>query len=137
MSLNISLTILDYSSTRKTRRMHGRLGIKLILNLNHNAKDFLRVFRVSPAFAGRQVCGFRDQKTSFHFEINRFSLNFAFAIYRGVEQLVARRAHNPKVAGSSPVSATKKPCKSLIYKAFVFCGCWDGCRFLLFLYFLA
>ena len=28
--------------------------------------------------------------------------------YRGVEQLVARRAHNPEVAGSSPVSATKK-----------------------------
>ena len=28
--------------------------------------------------------------------------------YRGVEQLVARRAHNPEVAGSSPVSATRK-----------------------------
>ena len=28
--------------------------------------------------------------------------------YRGVEQLVARRAHNPKVVGSSPASATKK-----------------------------
>ena len=28
--------------------------------------------------------------------------------YRGVEQLVARRAHNPEVAGSSPVSATIK-----------------------------
>ena len=26
---------------------------------------------------------------------------------RGVEQLVARWAHNPKVAGSSPVPATK------------------------------
>ena len=25
-----------------------------------------------------------------------------------MEQLVARRAHNPKVAGSSPASATKK-----------------------------
>ena len=32
---------------------------------------------------------------------------FTFAIqYRGVEQLVARRAHNPKVVGSSPASAT-------------------------------
>ena len=29
-------------------------------------------------------------------------------IYRGVEQLVARRAHNPEVVGSSPASATKK-----------------------------
>ena len=30
------------------------------------------------------------------------------AKYRGVEQLVARRAHNPEVAGSSPASATKQ-----------------------------
>ena len=28
-------------------------------------------------------------------------------IYRGVEQLAARRAHNPEVAGSSPASATR------------------------------
>ena len=28
--------------------------------------------------------------------------------YRGVEQLVARRAHNPKVVGSSPSSATQR-----------------------------
>ena len=28
--------------------------------------------------------------------------------YRGVEQMVARRAHNPEVAGSSPVPATSK-----------------------------
>ena len=35
-----------------------------------------------------------------------FAIRF---LYRGVEQLVARRAHNPKVAGSSPVPATKKP----------------------------
>ncbi|VBB09217.1 Hypothetical protein LUCI_4504 [Lucifera butyrica] len=26
--------------------------------------------------------------------------------YRGMEQLVARRAHNPKAAGSSPAPAT-------------------------------
>ena len=32
-----------------------------------------------------------------------------FAVqYRGVEQLVARRAHNPEVRGSSPLSATHK-----------------------------
>ena len=30
------------------------------------------------------------------------------APYRGVEQLVARRAHNPEVGGSSPPSATRK-----------------------------
>lgn len=28
--------------------------------------------------------------------------------YRGMEQLVARWAHNPKVIGSSPVPATEK-----------------------------
>ena len=32
--------------------------------------------------------------------------------YRGVEQLEARRAHNPEVVGSSPASATKEPPKS-------------------------
>ena len=30
----------------------------------------------------------------------------AWKIYRGMEQLVARRAHNPKVGGSSPPPAT-------------------------------
>ena len=29
--------------------------------------------------------------------------------YRGMEQLVARRAHNPKVVGSSPAPATRRP----------------------------
>ena len=29
--------------------------------------------------------------------------------YRGVEQLVARRAHNPEVGGSSPPPATMAP----------------------------
>ena len=29
-------------------------------------------------------------------------------MYRGVEQLEARRAHNPEVVGSSPASATKE-----------------------------
>ena len=30
-------------------------------------------------------------------------------IYRGVEQLVARRAHNPEVVGSNPSPATIQP----------------------------
>ena len=33
-------------------------------------------------------------------------LETTFINYRGIEQLVARRAHNPKVAGSSPAPAT-------------------------------
>ena len=32
---------------------------------------------------------------------------FYKSVYRGVEQLAARRAHNPEVAGSSPAAATK------------------------------
>ena len=45
--------------------------------------------------------------------------------YRGVEQLVARRAHNPKVVGSSPASATKeKPCNHHDYKVFFIFICF-------------
>ena len=36
------------------------------------------------------------------------TLIFAVQLHRGVEQLVARRAHNPEVVGSSPASATTK-----------------------------
>ena len=38
---------------------------------------------------------------------------------RGVEQLAARRAHNPKVAGSSPAPATKKSVKK-VFEGFQF-----------------
>ena len=39
---------------------------------------------------------------------NTWELTEKFPIsYRGVEQLEARRAHNPEVVGSSPASATK------------------------------
>ena len=41
--------------------------------------------------------------------------------HRGVEQLVARRAHNPKVVGSSPAPATTKPEIDKISGFFVFC----------------
>ena len=37
---------------------------------------------------------------------SRFLITFA-PLYRGVEQLAARWAHNPKVGGSSPPPATK------------------------------
>ncbi len=36
-------------------------------------------------------------------------------IYCGMEQLVARWAHNPKVVGSSPAPATKKPVLSRLF----------------------
>ena|GEM_PF-6548890 len=35
-------------------------------------------------------------------------VKFLKKLYRGVEQLVARRAHNPKVIGSSPIPATER-----------------------------
>ena len=45
--------------------------------------------------------------------------------YRGVEQLEARRAHNPEVVGSSPASATRKKSRYLI-KIPGFCCLFDG-----------
>ena len=41
------------------------------------------------------------------------------APYRGIEQLVARRAHNPEVGGSSPPPATNKPLKSYDFSGFL------------------
>ena len=55
--------------------------------------------------------------------------NKAIKIYCGVEQLVARRAHNPEVIGSSPVPATKNPCKQLVYKGLFFMGVQLGDSF--------
>ena len=44
-----------------------------------------------------------------------FSKYFVLYLHRGVEQLVARRAHNPKVASSSLVPATiKKPVNPML-----------------------
>ena len=41
--------------------------------------------------------------------------------YRGVEQLEARRAHNPEVVGSSPTSATTKT--AFVYAVFFLSVC--------------
>ena len=43
------------------------------------------------------------------------------APYRGVEQLVARRAHNPEVAGSSPVPATSEKKVETLNLYLLFC----------------
>ena len=40
--------------------------------------------------------------------------------YRGVEQLEARRAHNPEVVGSSPASATIKSPEIVRFQDFFF-----------------
>ena len=46
--------------------------------------------------------------------------------FRGVEQLVARRAHNPEVAGSNPVPATNKSLKSYDFSDLYFYNCFGG-----------
>ena len=46
--------------------------------------------------------------------------------YRGVEQLVARRAHNPEVAGSSPASATKNTSHPFGWLVFFIFGGLEG-----------
>ena len=65
----------------------------------------------------RQIVEYFPSPTSLRMPPNGlFTNNLAFCIilhifavqYRGVEQLVARRAHNPEVRGSSPLPATKK-----------------------------
>ena len=45
----------------------------------------------------------------------------ATSIYRGVEQLAARWAHNPKVGGSSPPPATKKESNVFGESTLLFC----------------
>jgi hypothetical protein len=37
---------------------------------------------------------------------DKLEIQIVISKYRGMEQLVARRAHNPKVVGSSPAPAT-------------------------------
>ena len=49
-----------------------------------------------------------------------------------MEQLVARRAHNPKVVGSSPAPATFNPCNRLNFSKlqgfFIFARCNVRCN---------
>ena len=53
--------------------------------------------------------------------------------YRGVEQLAARRAHNPEVVGSSPTAATKiSPDSAGSGEIFSVFGTFDGGLFLAF-----
>ena len=47
--------------------------------------------------------------------VSRVIVNTGETQYRGVEQLVARRAHNPKVRGSSPLPATNVIYSNAVY----------------------
>ena len=53
--------------------------------------------------------GFRKKNlTNRHCCVKLYKHSRVHLRYRGVEQLEARRAHNPEVVGSSPASATIK-----------------------------
>ena len=52
-----------------------------------------------------KMFGMREKSTYLRSVVLKRILN-TIKIYCGVEQLVARRAHNPEVIGSSPVPAT-------------------------------
>ena len=51
----------------------------------------------------------------------RKSDSTSLKIYRGMEQLAARRAHNPKVGGSSPPPATKGAKQQCLAPNFMLC----------------
>ena len=57
-------------------------------------------------------------KLSYHAIIHRHERS---APYRGVEQLEARRAHNPEVVGSSPASATIKSTENNLFSVLFLC----------------
>jgi hypothetical protein len=61
----------------------------------------------------QKIC--KKMKYCLRVEKNALSLH----PYRGMEQMVARRAHNPKAVGSSPTPATKNE-KLLNWVAFCF-----------------
>ena len=54
------------------------------------------------------------EKSQIKFAVSKIVLIFAVQ-YRGIEQLVARRAHNPEAGGSSPPPATKKADSNLLF----------------------
>ena len=66
-----------------------------------------RDFQNSFSAAGMIYAEKRSKKRK-NFADIKIILKFAVQ-YRGVEQLVARRAHNPEAGGSSPSPATKMP----------------------------
>ena len=51
------------------------------------------------------------------------AFSFKIFIYRGVEQLVARWAHNPKAVGSNPTPATTRPAWLLALRVSLFYLC--------------
>ena len=51
---------------------------------------------------------------------------YYFALIGPVAQRLEQWTHNPLVVGSNPTGPTETPCKSLIYKGFLFWGICGG-----------
>src|SRR5690606_10978371 len=76
-----------------TRLLTGRLEVRVLS---------LEPFNAEVA----ELADAQDLKSCGPSRSYRFDSGLRHHFYRGVEQLVARRAHNPKVVGSSPAPAT-------------------------------
>ena len=63
--------------------------------------------KVKAAVALMVVIGKKVKKVKQKFAKPKIMLTFVIQSHRGVEQLVARRAHNPEAGGSSPSPATR------------------------------
>ena len=95
-------------AAKDVRRLPGNGGEKFLLTDEWNCGILSKHLRPEATHAGvAELADARDLKSrgSDPVPVRPRSP----APYRGVEQLVARRAHNPEVAGSSPVPATRNP----------------------------
>ena len=74
------------------------------------SRDPYRSYRFDPGPRHHSESGliFLDDKYASDFLCQKPDLNLIKFRYRGVEQLAARRAHNPEVVGSNPFPATKR-----------------------------
>ena len=80
--------------------------------LTFEGKDDIIIFVVKTRYQVlkaevAELADAQDLKSCGPYRPYRFDSGLRHQKHRGVEQLVARRAHNPEVVGSSPSPATK------------------------------
>ena len=117
LSVNVSnplvktrYTVLILMKTLKSKAISSSVSWKIL------RKSFSRKRNLTNKQKGAQKWYlFCYSKIMLHFEYKRVSLQ----PHRGMEQLVARRAHNPKVIGSSPVPLLEK---GFNWKPFLWCS---------------
>ena len=118
---NRELSEWSIEAVLKTVELKGSGGSNPSLSANG---ALVQLVRMPPCHGGGQGFESPTHRTlsnsvmvsTFLFDRNSFSSNLDWTTYRGVEQLVARQAHNLEVTGSSPVPATmsKRYSESLI-----------------------